>query len=140
VVRIFQTIEIQAPADEVWRFAGRPELLAEFHPDVVAATVDGDVRTSILADGSRVVERIVDRSVVHRFYTYELDGGVPGIDSLRACLGVRGHGDHTHVDWDLQLVAARPDEACDLARGIDEACGEALERLRSRLEATVAAA
>jgi hypothetical protein len=140
VVRIFQTIEIQAPADEVWRLAGRPELVAEFHPGVVAASVGGNVRTSILADGSLLVERIVDRSIVHRFYTYELEDGAPGIRSLRGCLGVRGHGSHTHVDWDVQLVAARPEEACALAREIDDACAQALERLRARLEAAAAAA
>jgi hypothetical protein len=35
---------------------------------------------------------------------------------------VRGRGDHTHVDWDVQLVAARGEEASALAREIDEAC------------------
>jgi uncharacterized protein YndB with AHSA1/START domain len=141
VVRIFQTIEIQAPADEVWRVAGRPELIAEFHPDVVEASVDGNVRTSTLVDGSCVVERIVDRSIVHRFYTYELAGGAPSLRSLRGCLGVRGHGDHSHVDWDVQLEAAVPeDEARGLACRLDRAFAEALARLRTRLEAAVAAA
>jgi polyketide cyclase/dehydrase/lipid transport protein len=140
VVRIFQTIEIPAPADEVWRLAGRPELIADFHPDVSAATVAGEVRTSTLADGSSVVERIVDRSIVHRFYTYELVAGVPGVRALRGCLAVRGHGNHSHLDWDVRLEAERAADEGELARGFEGRCREALERLRAQLERSVVAA
>jgi hypothetical protein len=140
VIRIFQTTEIAAPADEVWRIAGRPELISEFHPDVVTATLVGDVRTSLLVDGSLLVERIVERSPVHRFYTYELIGGAPAIGSLRACLGVRGHGDHSHLDWDVEVVADRGADARELACTLDRTYGEALERLRLQLERSVAAA
>lgn len=139
-MRIFETIEIRAPADDVWRVAGRPELIAEFHPDVVEAAVEENVRVSTLVDGSRLVERIVERSIVHRFYTYELAGGAPAIHSLRGCLAVRGHGDHSHVDWDVQLVATIPDEATRLGRSLARACAEALDRLRVRLEAAAEAA
>jgi hypothetical protein len=140
-IRIFQTIEIQAPADDVWRFAGRPELVAEFHPDVVDAFVEGNLRVSTLVDGSRVVEKIVERSVVHRFYTYELAGGAPAIQTLRGCLGVRGHGDHSHVDWDVQFETGLPDdEARELASRLDRTLAEALAHLRTRLEAAAAAA
>jgi hypothetical protein len=140
VIRIFQTTEIGAPADDVWRIAGRPELISEFHPDVVTATLDGDVRTSLLVDGSLLVERIVERSIVHRFYTYELIGGAPALSSLRGCLGVRGHGDHSHLDWDVELVADRSADARDLACALDQKYCEALDRLRAQLERSVAAA
>ena len=72
MVRIRQTIEIAAPADEVWRLVGRPEQIAEFHPQVVSVRLDRERRTCLLVDGTTVVERIVEHSVVHRFYTYEL--------------------------------------------------------------------
>jgi hypothetical protein len=140
MVRIFQTTEIGAPGDEVWRVAGRPDLIADFHPHVVSASVAGDVRTSTLVDGSMLVERIVERSTVHRFYTYELIGGLPSVRSLRGCLGVRGHGDHSHLDWDVELVAEEGVDGCELARGLDRGYGEALERLRAQLELAVAAA
>ena len=140
MVRIFQTTEIGAPGDEVWRVAGRPESIADFHPEVVAASVDGDFRTSTLADGSLQLERIVERSSVHRFYTYELVGGAAPIRSLRACLAVRGHGDHSHVDWDVELVADPDADAMELARGLDRGFCQALKRLRAQLERTAAAA
>lgn len=140
MVRIFQTTEIGAPGDEVWRVAGRPELIANFHPRVVSASVDGDVRTSTLVDGSLLVERIVERSIVHRFYTYELVGGWPEIDALRGCLGVRGHGGHCHVDWDVELQAVDGTDGPELARDLDGAYCEALTRLRGQLERAVAAA
>jgi Polyketide cyclase / dehydrase and lipid transport len=137
VVRIFHTIEIQVPADEVWRVAGRPDLISEFHPAVAEASLEGDLRTCTLLDGSSIVERIVDRSIVHRFYTYELaDRGTDF--RYRGCLAVRGHGDHTHVDWDLQLDA-ETDEESSLARRAGEDCGEALDRLRRHLECRLAA-
>ena len=134
MVRIRQTIEIAAPADEVWRLVGRPERIAEFHPHVVAARLDGARRTCRLADGTEVVERIVDHSVVHRFYTYELVESLASLRHYRACLGVRGHGDHSHVDWDAEVEPARPEDAQALAGGLDDAFADGLERLRADLE------
>jgi polyketide cyclase/dehydrase/lipid transport protein len=140
MVRIFQTTEIGAPGDDVWRIAGRPESIADFHPHVVSSSLEGDVRTSTLVDGSMLVERIVERSIVHRFYTYELVGGLPAVRRLRGCLGVRGHGDHSHLDWDVELDAEDGVNGCELAHALDRAFGEALQRLRGQLERAVAAA
>jgi hypothetical protein len=140
VLRLRETIEVQAPADEVWRVAGRPDRIDEFHPHVLAACVRGSLRTCRLADGSEVVERIVEHSPVHRFYTYELV--TPGmlLRRYRGCVGVRGHGDHTHVDWDFELEPAREEHACALARQAGDAIAAGLERLRDRVEAAAAAA
>jgi hypothetical protein len=140
MVRIFQTTEIGAPGDDVWRVAGRPEAISDFHPHVVSASVAGDVRTSTLTDGTLLVERIVERSMVHRFYSYELVDGFPAVRSLRGCLGVRGHGDHSHLDWDVELVVDEGADGSELARGIEGGCCDALRRLRSQLERAVAAA
>jgi hypothetical protein len=134
MVRIRQTIAIQAPADDVWRFLGRPERIAEFHPHVVEARLDGDLRTCVLTDGSEVVERIVDHSTVHRFYTYELAAELGSQRCYRACLAVRGHGDHSHVDWDAELEPTQAGDADVLAEGLDEALSDGLERLRASLE------
>lgn len=139
MLRVFKTIEIQAPADEVWRLAGRLERIADFHPDVTTASVQGEYRHCTLADGSEVLERIVDHSVVHRFYTVELAGGESPFGGYRACLAVRGHGDHSHVDWDVELAAECTDEEYALARGVDEAAQAALETLRSQVETRIAA-
>ena len=139
MLRVFQTIEIQAPADEVWRLAGRLEYIADFHPDVTTARVQGDYRRCTLVDGSEVLERIVDHSVVHRFYTVELAGGDSPFGGYRTCVAVRGHGDHSHVDWDVELAAGGTAEECALARGVDEAAHAALEALRSHVETRVAA-
>jgi Polyketide cyclase / dehydrase and lipid transport len=139
MVRLFQTIEIQAPADEVWRLAGRLEGIADFHPEIAAARVDGGFRRCTLARGGEVVERIVDHSTVHRFYTVELAEGEAPSGPYRACLAVRGHGDHAHVDWDVELAADRTAEVCALARTVDEATVTALETLRAQVETRVAA-
>ena len=130
MVRIRQTIEIQAPADEVWRVLGRPERIADFHPHVVAARLEGTLRACTLVDGSEVVERIVEHSVVHRFYTYELAGALDSLRGYRACLAVRGHGDHSHVDWDAELEPARADDAA-LVAGLEDTFAEGLEHLRA---------
>jgi hypothetical protein len=134
MLRIRQTIEVQAPADEVWRVIGRPERIGDFHPHVVAATLEEGLRICTLTDGSEVVERIVEHSVVHRFYTYELAEALESLRHYRACLAVRGHADHSHVDWDVELEPVCAEDAPLLARGIDEVYGEGLERLRRRLE------
>jgi hypothetical protein len=139
MLRVFQTIEIQAPADEVWRLAGRLECIADFHPEVTTAKVQGDYRRCTLVDGTEVLERIVDHSIVHRFYTVELAGGDSPFGGYRTCVAVRGHGDHSHVDWDVELAADCTAEECELARGVDEAAQAALQALRSRVETRVAA-
>jgi hypothetical protein len=139
MLRMFRTIEIQAPADAVWRVAGRPERIADFHPDVTAASVQGELRRCTYVDGTEVVERIVDHSVVHRFYTVELVDSGPPRPAYRACLAVRGHGEHSHVDWDVELAAECSSETCELVRELDTSAGHALESLRRRLEALAAA-
>jgi carbon monoxide dehydrogenase subunit G len=138
-MRVFRTIEIQAPADAVWRVAGRPERIAEFHPDVTEASVSSGFRRCTYADGTEVLERIVDHSVVHRFYTVELAASGPPRPAYRACLGVRGHGDHSHVDWDVEVAAEGSAETCELARELDASAGVALESLRRQLETLAAA-
>jgi len=140
VIRSRQTIEIQAPADEVWRRAGRPERIADFHPGVELAVLDADLRTCVRPDASVRVERIVEHSPVHRYYTYELAFGDGRLRWLRACLGVRGHGDHSHVDWDVELEAERPADEDELAHAVDEEHRLGLERLRAQLELEQAAA
>ncbi len=134
MLRVFQTIEIQAPADEVWRVAGRLESVADFHPEVTAASVHGDFRRCTLVDGREVLERVVDHSPVHRFYTVELAGDDPPFEGYRICLAVRGHGDHSHVDWDVELAADRTEAGCELARNVDEAAQLALAALRAQVE------
>jgi len=140
VVRSRQTIEIHAPADEVWRRAGRPERIADFHPDVELAVLDVDLRTCVRPDARVRVERILEHSPVHRFYTYELAFGDGELRRLRACFAVRGHGDHSHVDWDVELEAERPADEHELARRVDEEHRLGLERLRAQLELERAAA
>ena len=139
MLRVFKTIEIKAPADEVWRLAGRLERIADFHPDVRTASVQGEYRRCTLVDGSEVLERIVDHSVVHRFYTVELAGGESPFGDYRACIAVRGHGDHSHVDWDVELAADCRDAEQALAREVDETAQTALETLRSQVETRIAA-
>ena len=78
--------------------------------------------------------------MVHRFYSYELVDGFPAVASLRGCLAVRGHGDHSHLDWDVELVVEEGADACELARAIDRACCDGLRRVRSLLEQAVVAA
>jgi uncharacterized protein YndB with AHSA1/START domain len=140
MVRIRQTIEIQAPADDVWRFLGRPERIAEFHPHILDARVDGDLRRCTLTDGSEVIERIVERSIVHRFYTYELAAEISSLRRYRACLAVRGHGDHSHVDWDAELEPRREADSEPLAAAFAATLADGLEQLRLTLGPTRVAA
>ena len=135
-----QTIEIQAPADEVWRRAGRPERIADFHPGVELAVLDADLRTSVLGDATVRVERIVEHSPVHRYYTYELAFGHGELRRLRACLSVRGHGAHSHVDWDVELEAEGAELEDGLHARVDAEHRLGLERLRDQLELERAAA
>lgn len=64
---------IAARADDVWALVGDPTRIVEWFPGVVAAHVDGPIRTLELATGIVLAERLltVDRLTRHFVYRVE---------------------------------------------------------------------
>lgn len=65
-------VQIDAPADDVWRVVGRPELLHLWFPGIVDCTVEGDTRTIVTGNGVPMPERIVLRDDLLRRFQYRI--------------------------------------------------------------------
>ena len=65
-------VRIDAPADEVWRVVGRPDLLHLWFPGIVGCTVEGDTRTIVTGNGVPMPEQIVTHDHLLRRFQYRI--------------------------------------------------------------------
>jgi hypothetical protein len=63
---------INAPADVVWSVIARPESIVEWFPGVVAASVEGSLRTITLASGIQMPEEILTIDAAQRRFAYRI--------------------------------------------------------------------
>jgi ligand-binding SRPBCC domain-containing protein len=63
---------ISAPADVVWNVVARPESIVEWFPGVVAATMEGAIRTITLASGIEMPEEILTIDAEQRRFAYRI--------------------------------------------------------------------
>jgi ligand-binding SRPBCC domain-containing protein len=63
---------INAPADVVWSVVARPESIVEWFPGVVAATMEGSIRTITLASGIEMPEEILTIDDSQRRFVYRI--------------------------------------------------------------------
>ena len=63
---------INAPADVVWDVIARPESIVEWFPGVVAATMEGAIRTITLASGMEMPEEILTVDPSQRRFAYRI--------------------------------------------------------------------
>jgi ligand-binding SRPBCC domain-containing protein len=63
---------INAPADVVWDVIVRPESIVEWFPGVVAATMEGSIRTITLASGMEMPEEILTVDPSQRRFAYRI--------------------------------------------------------------------
>ncbi len=120
-------IDIDAPADEVWKVAGDFGGIAAWMPGIESCRVEGDDRIIGLM-GMSVTEHLVARDDTTRSLTYAIADGAP-VESHEAVITVVPTGATSHVTWD---VAATPDEMADLMVGLYQ---QALEALKAHVEA-----
>jgi hypothetical protein len=63
---------INAPADVVWNVIARPESIVEWFPGVVAASMEGSIRTITLATGIEMPEEILTIDPAQRRFAYRI--------------------------------------------------------------------
>jgi Polyketide cyclase / dehydrase and lipid transport len=69
-------IRINAPADTVYEVFARPESIPEWFPGIVAATVEGNVRTITMASGLAMPEEIDCNDSHLRRFAYRITAPV----------------------------------------------------------------
>jgi hypothetical protein len=131
---IHETITIDANPDDVWQLAGDPGRIAEWLPVLEKSSLAGDRRNCTLADGGELVERILERNDVERYYEYEITDSQLPVRGYRSRLTVHGHDGHTHVEWAARFEAERPEDAHQVEEQLAGTYRGGLEALRGRLE------
>lgn len=81
--------------------------------------------------GAELKERILEHSDEQRSYSYEIVEAPMPVRSYRSRLSVRGHGDHSHVEWEAEFEP-------ELVEAFSRTYREGLENLRQRFEAAAA--
>jgi uncharacterized membrane protein len=121
------SIDIDAPADQVWAVVGDFGGIASWMPGIESCRVDGDTRI-IETMGMTISERLVSKDDTGKALTYTIADGAP-VESHEAVITVIPKGTAAQVTWD---VVATPDEMADLMAAVYQ---QALDGLKVHIEA-----
>jgi uncharacterized membrane protein len=119
-------IDIDAPADQVWKVAGDFGGIGAWMPGIESCRVEGDDRI-IAMMGMTITERLVARDDTRRSITYTIADGAP-VESHRATITITPNGETSHATWEVE---ATPDEMADLMVGLYQ---QALDALKAHVE------
>lgn len=124
------TIDIAAPPARVWELIGDPASVPRWYPLYTSCEVEGDARTLRRADGTVIVERLLERDE-GRSYAYSVLSGLP-LSDHRASFEVRPSPAGSVLAW---RTRARPDDpGVDLEARLVPRQLETLERIRDLIE------
>jgi carbon monoxide dehydrogenase subunit G len=120
------SIDIDAPAEQVWTVVGDFGGIASWMPGIESCRVEGDTRI-IETMGMTISERLVSKDDGDRKLTYSIADGAP-VESHEAVITVIPKGEAAQVTWDVE---AAPDEMADLMAAVYQ---QALDALKTHLE------
>jgi uncharacterized protein YndB with AHSA1/START domain len=120
-------VRIARPPEEVWRWVGAPERLAEWWPGITAAAVDGDSRVVTTGSGLPMPETILTVDPLQHRFQYRITA--PMFREHLSSIDVLDLGDGTSL-----VVYAVDADPSVMALVIGGAAGNALEHLRTILE------
>lgn len=108
-----QTIEIAAPADTVWEVLGNPATLADWHPDVAGATMEGEgpgsKRIVEFKSGGTVtdgIDRIEADAKEIRWRLSQEDIEVVPVSYYTNSVKIEPAGDGSSVTWNASFFRA----------------------------------
>jgi carbon monoxide dehydrogenase subunit G len=120
------SIDIDAPAEQVWTVVGDFGGIASWMPGIESCRVEGDTRI-IETMGMTISERLVAKDDGDRTLTYSIADGAP-VESHEAVITVIPKGEAAQVTWDVE---AAPDEMAELMAAVYQ---QALDALKTHLE------
>ncbi|MFC9837867.1 SRPBCC family protein [Rhodococcus sp. NPDC127530] len=126
MVSLRSEIVIASPPDTVWGVVA-DTAIETWYPLIESSTVDGDRRTVILLDGTKVDEIIENRDATLRRFQYRIVGGDLPVERHLGTVDVIALGDESVVVYSTEV------EPAELGEAIAPAVADALTSLRDRL-------
>ena len=123
-------VHIRQRADAVWSLAGDAARLAEWFPGITSCTVEGPIRTVILATGMVLPEEILVRDPLRRRFQYRITA--PLFTFHRGTIDVLDVGDGSTV-----VAYATDADPRTLALTIGGGTAAALDELKRQMEDAV---
>jgi hypothetical protein len=129
---VSMSINLNAPADEVWKLIGGFNALPDWHPAIVKSDLeeDGKVRRLELDGGAVIMERLEAHDDAARMYRYVITESPLPLEGYVAVIRVgEGEGGQgTRVEWSSEFTPSGVPEAdaVELTRGIYQAGFDAL--------------
>lgn len=124
-IRVKETIEINAPADQVWAIVGNFGDLGRWHPAIAKTDITsgkaaevGATRVLTLQDGGKINETLTARDDASMTMKYDITESVLPVREYSATLTVQSAGGKTTVLW--KSMFKRQDPANPPSAGKDD--------------------
>jgi len=132
-----ETVDLQAPASEVWAVVGKFASFGDWHPAAAAATVEttaeGTIRTVTIAGGERLIDRLESNDAGAMTLRYSwVEGGLP-VDSMVSTLTVSPREEGSTVVWKVEYEPERG-EAAKAADVVEALVASGLQGLKKRFK------
>lgn len=113
---IVETARVARPADAIWRDIGEFGSIDRWHPMLAKVESEGEqignLRTAEARDGTRQVERLLEREPHGHLYRYRIESSRMPVRDYFAELTAQDNGDGTStVMWSAQFDVASSDQA-----------------------------
>lgn len=135
MAEISDTVELRAPASEVWAMVGDFSAFAEWHPVGTAVTVekrgDATVRTVTIAGGDRLTEKLGSIDADAMTLSYSLVEGPLPVENMDSTMTVAPLDDQSTVTWRMNFEPKRG-EAANARAVVEELVTSGLEGLRKK--------
>lgn len=136
--QVTMSTELAADPNELWKAIGGFARIADWHPAIERADIEGEegkkgtIRRLRLVGGGEIVERLEEISPTERVYRYTIEQGPLPVGSYEAEIRVKDNGDGTStVEWSSSFEAkgVSDREAVEIIQGIYKAGLDNLAKL-----------
>ena len=145
---VTETVEIQAPANEVWQSVKDFDNLNGWHPAVASTEItegennqSGAIRLLTLQDGGTIEETLEEYDDQGMSYTYVINQGVLPVSDYRSTITVEGDDSTSTVTWQgdfkRKSMSDQPPEGEDDKTAVDTMTAvyrAGLDNLKQQLE------
>jgi mxaD protein len=128
MARIEKTIDINRPADDVWKVVGDFGAISTWLPAIAASSFAGGVRECSIEGGGMLREEIATRDDANRRYEYTITDAPFPLDAHGASMSVVDNGAGSTVTW---ITEIEPDDLADLMEPLFE---DGIHSLKAHLE------